>query len=186
MKNQKAIGIVSKQQETLTMDIAVPIGVIAAFISFTSPIANTIYNTLIALKSGNAIIISPHPAAKKCIQKTVRILHNAAVAAGAPVGIIGCMTELSIEGSKHLMKGKSTSLIIATGSKSMATIAYHSWTPAIATTQENCPCCYIENSANISDAVQKVVMKELVALGGYKKQFAMSVIIQVKQLKSWE
>jgi len=159
IKNQKTIGILNSHPETLTMDVAVPMGVLAALIPSTNPTSTTIYKTIIAIKSGNGIVISPHPSALNCITETVKIVNDAAVDAGAPQGIIGCMSQLSLEGTQELMKNHDTALILATGGEAMVRAAYSSGNPAIGVGPGNCPA-YIEKSANLTKAVDRIFMSK--------------------------
>ncbi|SHO55219.1 acetaldehyde dehydrogenase (acetylating) [Vibrio quintilis] len=159
IKDQKTVGILRKDTETRTLDIAVPMGVLGALIPSTNPTSTTIYKTLIAVKSGNGIVISPHPSAKNCILETTRIVLEAAVAAGAPEGIIGCMTQLSLEGTQEIMHNPDTALILATGGEAMVRAAYSSGNPAIGVGPGNCPA-FIEKTANVKEAVKKVVMSK--------------------------
>ncbi|CAM3617612.1 Aldehyde-alcohol dehydrogenase [Vibrio aerogenes CECT 7868] len=159
IKDQKTVGILRKDTETRTLDIAVPMGVLGALIPSTNPTSTTIYKTLIAVKSGNGIVISPHPSAKNCILETARIVLEAAVAAGAPQGIIGCMTQLSLEGTQALMHNPDTALILATGGEAMVRAAYSSGNPAIGVGPGNCPA-FIEKTANVKEAVKKVVLSK--------------------------
>lgn len=156
IKDQKTVGILNRNAETQTLDVAVPMGVLAALVPSTNPTSTTIYKTLIAIKSGNGIVISPHPSAKNCILETVRIVNEAAITAGAPDGIIGCMTNLSLEGTQELMHNTDTAMILATGGEGMVRAAYSSGNPAIGVGPGNCPA-YIEKSANFKEAIQKIV-----------------------------
>jgi len=156
IKDMKTVGIIHKDMENKMMDIAVPVGVIAGLIPSTNPTSTTIFKAIIALKSGNSIVFSPHPTAKKCILETVRILQDAALKAGAPEGIIECMEILSMQGTTELMKHKDVSLILATGGEAMVKAAYSSGTPAIGVGPGNGPA-FIEKSANIKLAVKRIM-----------------------------
>jgi acetaldehyde dehydrogenase (acetylating) len=159
IKDQKTVGILRKDTETRTLDIAVPMGVLGALIPSTNPTSTTIYKTLIAVKSGNGIVISPHPSAKNCILETARIVLEAAVAAGAPKGIIGCVTQPSLESTQEIMHNPDTALILATGGEAMVRAAYSSGNPAIGVGPGNCPA-FIEKTANVKEAVKKVVLSK--------------------------
>lgn len=156
IKDLKTVGIVNEDRENKIFEVAEPIGVIAGLIPSTNPTSTTIYKSLIALKAGNAIIFSPHPAARKCILETAEILSEAAIEAGAPEGIIGCMTVLSMQGTEELMKHKDVGLILATGGEAMVKAAYSSGTPAIGVGPGNGPA-FIEKSANIPLAVKRII-----------------------------
>jgi acetaldehyde dehydrogenase (acetylating) len=156
IKDLKTIGIINDDKEMKIVDIAVPVGVVAGLIPSTNPTSTTIYKALISLKSGNSIIFSPHPNAKKCIIETAKILSEAAVKAGAPDGVIGYMTLPTLEGTNELMKHKDISLILATGGEAMVKAAYSSGTPAIGVGPGNGPA-FIERSADIPVAVKRIL-----------------------------
>ncbi|HAG43344.1 MAG TPA: acetaldehyde dehydrogenase (acetylating), partial [Clostridium sp.] len=156
MKDLKTIGIINEDKVNKVFDVAVPVGVIAGLIPSTNPTSSTIYKVLIALKSGNAIVISPHPNAKNCIIEAAKILNEAAIKAGAPEGLIGCITVPSLQGTNELMSHKDTSLILATGGEAMVKAAYSSGTPAIGVGPGNGPA-FIDKSANVSLAVKRII-----------------------------
>lgn len=156
IKDMKTVGIIGEDKKKRFFEVAVPVGVVAGLIPSTNPTSTTIYKTLIALKSGNGIVVSPHPNAKKCIIETARILNDAAVKAGAPEGLIGCITIPSIEATNLLMSHKDTALILATGGEAMVKAAYSSGTPAIGVGPGNGPA-FIDKSADISLAVKRIL-----------------------------
>ena len=154
IKDMKTIGILKEKDSLLS--VAVPVGVIAGLIPSTNPTSTTIYKTLISLKAGNAIVVSPHPNAKNCIIKTVEILKRAAYNAGAPEGLIGVIDIPTMEATAELMKHKDTALILATGGEAMVRAAYSSGTPAIGVGPGNGPA-YIEKSADVKKAVKRIM-----------------------------
>ncbi|MBM7869093.1 acetaldehyde dehydrogenase (acetylating) [Clostridium pascui] len=156
IKDLKTVGIINEDKVKKFFEVAVPVGVVAGLIPSTNPTSTTIYKTLISLKSGNGIVISPHPNAKKSIAETAKILNEAAVSAGAPEGLIGCITMPTLEATNVLMKHKDTSLILATGGEEMVKAAYSSGTPAIGVGPGNGPA-FIDKSANLSLAVKKIM-----------------------------
>ncbi|MDK2799557.1 MAG: hypothetical protein PWQ70_1176 [Clostridiales bacterium] len=156
IKDMKTLGIIHEDKEKKIVEIGTPVGVITALIPSTNPTSTVIYKTLIALKSGNAVIFSPHPSAMKCTSKTVEVLRRAAVEAGAPEGLIGCLTELAMEGTNELMMHDDVSLILATGGTAMVKAAYSSGTPALGVGPGNVPV-FIERSADIPAAVCKIL-----------------------------
>ncbi|WML37587.1 acetaldehyde dehydrogenase (acetylating) [Clostridium sp. OS1-26] len=156
IKDMKTIGIVREEKVGKYFEVAVPVGVVAALIPSTNPTSTTIYKTLISLKSGNGIVVSPHPNAKNCIIETANILKEAAVNAGAPEGLIGCITIPSLEATNILMKHRDTALILATGGEAMVKAAYSSGTPAIGVGPGNGPA-FIDKSANVSLAVKRIL-----------------------------
>lgn len=156
IKDMKTVGVLHEDRENRIIDIAVPVGVIAALIPSTNPTSTVIYKALVALKAGNAIVFSPHPAALGCILETVRVLNDAAVAAGAPRGILECLSVPTMVGTDTLMKHKDVSLILATGGEPMVRAAYSSGTPAIGVGPGNGPA-FIERTADIPTAVRHIL-----------------------------
>lgn len=156
IKDMKTVGIIKEDKENKLMEVAVPVGVVAGIIPSTNPTSTVIYKVMISLKAGNAIVIAPHPNAKKCIIETARVITEAAIAAGMPQDAIGCITVPTMEGTGELMKHKDTSLILATGGSAMVKAAYSSGTPAIGVGPGNGPA-FIEKSANVKLAVKRIL-----------------------------
>jgi len=156
IKDMKTVGVLREDPVAKIIDIAVPVGVIAALIPSTNPTSTVIFKALVGLKAGNALVFSPHPTAVKCISETVRILNEAAVRAGAPEGILGCLTIPTMGGTNALMTHKDVSLILATGGEPMVRAAYSSGTPAIGVGPGNGPA-FIERSADIPKAVRQIL-----------------------------
>lgn len=153
IKDMKTIGILNDDKTKKLVEIAVPVGVIAGIIPSTNPTSTTIYKTMIALKSGNAIVFTPHPSAKKCIGKTVDIIRGVLESCDVCPDLVSYMTVPTIQGSAELMK--NVDLILATGGPAMVKAAYSSGTPALGVGAGNVPA-YIERSANVEDAVTKI------------------------------
>ena len=156
IKDMKVLGIIEENFQEKTMDVGVPVGVICALIPSTNPTSTAIYKTLIAIKAGNGIVFSPHPNARECSKRTIEILRNAAVEAGAPEGIVGYLKNLSLPGTKELMHHKDIAMILATGGEAMVRAAYASGKPTISGGPGNGPA-FIERSANINQAVRHIV-----------------------------
>lgn len=156
IKDMKTIGIISECSEKGLMEIAVPVGIVAALIPSTNPTSTTMYKTLISVKAGNAIIISPHPNAKKSILETVRIIQTAAKEAGAPNGLIQCIETTTMQATDTLMKHPDTGIILATGGSAMVKAAYSSGNPALGVGPGNGPS-FIERSADIKKAVKHIM-----------------------------
>src|SRR5437762_10605831 len=110
IRPMKTVGIVSEDKDNRVVEVARPIGVIAAIIPSTNPTSTAIYKALIALKGRNVIVFSPHPTAARCILETARLMIDAAERAGAPRGVISCMKSPTLEGTEELMKHPLTSL----------------------------------------------------------------------------
>ncbi len=153
-KNTKTCGVVDEDKAFGTMQIAEPIGVVAAVIPTTNPTSTAIFKTLISLKTRNGIIISPHPRAKKSTIEAARIVLEAAVKAGAPEGIIGWIDVPSLELTNTVMK--EADIILATGGPGMVKAAYSSGKPALGVGAGNTPAI-IDESADIQLAVNSII-----------------------------
>src|SRR5882672_9973588 len=104
MRGMKTVGILREIPEEGIVEIGVPVGVVAAILPTTNPTSTAIYKVLVSLKAGNAVVISPHPRANKCTCETVSVLYQAALEAGAPEDIIGCIGNATMEGTNALMR----------------------------------------------------------------------------------
>ena len=137
-------------------EVGVPVGVIAAIVPSTNPTSTVCYKAMIALKSGNAIIFSPHPKALKCTLRAARIVAEAAEAAGAPRDSVSCLSIPSLEGCRELMGAESVRLILATGGPAMVKAAYSSGKPAIGVGAGNGPA-YLHPSCDLQEALEKIL-----------------------------
>lgn len=155
IRELKTVGILREDRERKIWEVAVPVGVVAALIPSTNPTSTTMYKTLIALKAGNAIVISPHPGAKNCTVETFRVIQQAAAAAGAPAGLVQCVTVPTQEGTAALLKNRDVGMILATGGEAMVRAAYCSGNPALGVGPGNGPS-YIEKSADIPLAIKHI------------------------------
>ena len=153
-KDTRTCGIIEEDTSYGIRKIAEPIGVVAAVIPTTNPTSTAIYKTLIALKTRNGMIISPHPRAKNCTIAAARIVLEAAVAAGAPEGIIGWIDTPSLELSSMIMR--ECDLTLATGGPGMVKAAYSSGKPAIGVGPGNTPAV-IDESADLKLAVSSII-----------------------------
>ena len=153
-RDTKTCGVIEEDKAYGIQKIAEPLGVIAAVIPTTNPTSTAIFKTLLALKTRNGIIISPHPRAKGCTIEAARIVLEAAVAAGAPEGIIDWIDVPSLEMSNMVMK--EADIILATGGPGMVRAAYSSGKPAIGVGAGNTPAI-IDESADIALAVNSII-----------------------------
>ncbi|MBP5617199.1 MAG: bifunctional acetaldehyde-CoA/alcohol dehydrogenase [Elusimicrobiaceae bacterium] len=158
-KDTKTCGVLSDDDAFGYRQVAEPIGLIAGVIPTTNPTSTAIFKSLLALKTRNGIIFSPHPRAKKCTIEAARIVLNAAVEAGAPQGIIGWIDNPTTTLSNALMHHKDINLILATGGPGMVTAAYSSGKPALGVGAGNTPVV-IDASANIKMAVSSIIMSK--------------------------
>ena len=156
-KNVKTCGIIEEDKENGMIKFAEPIGVIAGVVPTTNPTSTVIFKSLIALKTRNGIIFSPHPRAQKCTIETARIILEEAVKAGAPEDIIGWIEEPSLLRTQYLMQ--QADLILATGGPGMVKAAYSSGTPAIGVGAGNTPAV-IDETADIETAVSSILMSK--------------------------
>jgi acetaldehyde dehydrogenase (acetylating) len=153
-RRMKTVGVV-KETDSI-VEIASPRGVVAAIIPSTNPTSTAIFKIIIAIKSRNSIVLSPHPSAARCIAETTRVLREAAVQEGLPAEAIQCLSTATIEGTESLMKHKQTAVILATGGIGLVRAAYSSGKPAFGVGPGNVPC-FIERSANIEKAVADIL-----------------------------
>lgn len=156
-KNTKTCGVLEEDKSYGTKVIAEPIGTIAAVIPTTNPTSTAIFKTLLALKTRNAIIISPHPRAKGATIEAAKIVLEAAVKAGAPEGIIGWIDEPSLELTNQVMA--NADIILATGGPGMVKAAYSSGKPALGVGAGNVPAIFDE-TANVKLAVNSVILSK--------------------------
>jgi acyl-CoA reductase-like NAD-dependent aldehyde dehydrogenase len=156
MRGMKTVGLVRELPEEHVVEIAVPVGVVAAILPTTNPTSTAIYKILISLKAGNAIVLSPHPNARRCTCETADLLYRAALQAGAPEGLVQCLLNSTIEGTNALMRHERTGVILSTGGHGIVKAAYSSGKPAFGVGPGNVPVL-IERSADVAEAVDKVV-----------------------------
>src|SRR5438094_10528321 len=152
----RTVGVIARHEATRVIEIAEPFGVVAAVVPSTNPTSTAIYKILIAIKARCAIVLSPHPAAVKCITRVAEVMSEAAKGAGAPDGAISWMTTVTIEGTQELIKHRDVAVILATGGMGLVRAAYSAGKPAYGVGPGNAPA-YIERSANVKKAVRDVV-----------------------------
>ena len=153
-KNTKTCGVIERDDAYGITKVAEPIGIVGAVIPTTNPTSTAIFKTLICLKTRNAIIISPHPAAAKCTIAAAKLVLDAAVKAGAPEGIIGWIDVPSIELTNMVMR--DVDIILATGGPGMVKAAYSSGKPALGVGAGNTPVV-IDDTADVLLAVNSII-----------------------------
>src|SRR5216117_3695111 len=156
IKPMKTVGVVARHEATRVVEIAEPFGVVAAVVPSTNPTSTAIYKILISIKARCSIVISPHPAAVKCITSVAEVMEDAARRAGAPVGAINWMSTVTLEGTQELMKHRDVAVILATGGMGLVRAAYSAGKPAYGVGPGNAPA-YIERTANVKKAVRDIV-----------------------------
>ncbi len=159
IKPLKTVGVIDWDPEKRVRTIAVPLGVIAGIIPSTNPTSTVFYKSLISIKSGNAIVFSPHPQAKKCILESVKVIRQAILEAGGNENLVGCITIPTMQATDTLMRHTDIALILATGGAAMVRAAYSSGTPAIGVGPGNGPS-FIERSADLKLAVSHIVQSK--------------------------
>lgn len=157
IKPMKTVGVVNRIEDKKIVEIGEPFGVVAAIVPSTNPTSTAIYKVLIALKARCAIVISPHPAAARCITRVAEVMCDAACRVGAPIGSIGWMTTVTLEGTQELMKSRDVAVILATGGMGLVRAAYSSGKPAYGVGPGNAPC-YIERSADLKKAASDIMI----------------------------
>ncbi|MEY8000884.1 acetaldehyde dehydrogenase (acetylating) [Clostridium sp. Mt-5] len=155
-KDMKTIGVIKEDTAEKVIEIAEPVGLVMGIVPSTNPTSTAIFKSIIAIKSRNAIVFSPHPAALKCTTKAIELMRDAAIEAGAPANIIGSVTTPSMEATNELMKSKEVAMIIATGGPGMVRAAYSSGKPALGVGAGNSPS-YIEKTADVHQSVKDII-----------------------------
>lgn len=157
IKDMKTVGLIREDKQRCLWEIAEPVGVITGIVPTTNPTSTVIYKAMIALKSRNAIVFSPHPSAVQCTTEAAKIMNQAAVAAGAPDGVIGCLSTVTMEATNELMKHRDTALILATGGSGLVKAAYSSGKPALGVGPGNVPA-FVERTANLAKAAEHIII----------------------------
>ncbi|MBI3268617.1 MAG: aldehyde dehydrogenase family protein [Planctomycetes bacterium] len=155
-KGLKTVGVLAVDAEKQVIELGEPVGVIAGIIPCTNPTSTAMYKAIIALKARNAIVISPHPRAVKCIQATVDVVEQAARRTGAPPDCVTCQSLPFLEATGHLMRHADVAVILATGGSGLVTAAYSSGRPAFGVGPGNVPV-YIDRTADPAAAVRAVI-----------------------------
>lgn len=156
LRGQRLVGLRSEDKDKRIVEIGVPMGVIAAILPTTNPTSTAIYKTIISLKAGNGIVLSPHPRARRCTCETAAMLAHAAEQAGAPAGLVQCLGSPTLESTNELMRHRKTAAILSTGGSGIVRAAYSSGKPAFGVGPGNVPVV-IDVSAPLGDAVGKVL-----------------------------
>ena len=156
IKDLKTVGVLAEDKERKTMDIGVPVGIVAALVPSTNPTSTIFYKSLICLKAGNPVIFSPHPNALTCISAAVQVAAHAAEEAGAPKGALSCIMNPTLDATNALMRHGDTRMILATGGGAMVKAAYSSGTPAIGVGPGN-GAAYIHKTADVHRAVRRIL-----------------------------
>lgn len=160
IKDMKCIGIIKNDPKKQIMDIGIPVGVIVALCPVTSPVSTVIYKTLIAIKSGNAIIFSPHPRAKKTMSKTIDLLIKAGKEAGLPENAISYMRTITKQGTVELINHSLVNMIINTGITSLLRECNKSGKPLIFGGIGSGPA-FVEKTADFKKAANDIINSKI-------------------------
>src|SRR5262249_55835098 len=155
IRPMKTVGVIARHEDRRVVEIAEPFGVVAAVVPSTNPTSTAIYKILIAIKARCAIVLSPHPAAVKCITPVAEVMEEAARRAGAPAGAVNWMKTVTLEGTQELMKHRDVAVILATGGMGLVRAAYSAGKPAYGVGPGNAPA-FIERTADVRKAVHHV------------------------------
>jgi acetaldehyde dehydrogenase (acetylating) len=157
IRPMKTVGVIGRDLERKIVEIAEPFGVVAAIVPSTNPTSTAIYKILISIKARCPIVISPHPAAARCITRVAEVMTEAALAAGLPDGAINWMRTVTLEGTQELMKHRDVAVILATGGMGLVRAAYSAGKPAYGVGPGNAPC-FIERTADVPKAVSDILI----------------------------
>jgi len=156
IKDIPTCGVLRHDEARKVVEIGWPVGVVAALTPSTNPTSTAIFKVLISVKARNACIVAPHPSAAQCTAEAVRVLVEAGEAAGMPVGLVSCLTEVALAGTQELMNHYATSLILATGGPGMVKAAHSVGKPALGVGPGNVPV-YVDRTADILRAAADIV-----------------------------
>lgn len=156
IRKLRTVGIIREDRTNNILEIAEPLGVVAAIIPTTNPTSTAMFKSMISLKARNGIVISPHPRAVRCIKEAAQVVYEAAVSAGAPEGLISVIPNPTLNATNELMRCPDTHVILATGGSGLVKAAYSAGKPAYGVGPGNVPV-YIDRSANYKKAVADAV-----------------------------
>ena len=156
VKDKRTVGTIREYPDRGVTEVAEPIGVIFSLTPITNPTSTVLFKCIMAIKTRNAVIFSPHPSAGHCCSEAVRIMYEAAVKHGAPVGVFTCLESQTLQDNAYLMHHKDVGLIDATGGPGMVKAAYGSGKPALGVGPGNTPV-YLEKTADLDMAVVDII-----------------------------
>ncbi|MEU2982567.1 bifunctional acetaldehyde-CoA/alcohol dehydrogenase [Streptomyces hirsutus] len=159
MGHMKTVGVIGRDDIEDMVEIAEPVGVVAAVTPVTNPTSTTIFKALMALKTRNPVVFAFHPSAQRCSSEAARVVRDAAVAAGAPEHCVQWIEAPSVEATRTLMRHAGVSLILATGGNAMVKAAYSAGKPALGVGAGNVPA-YVHRSAKLRRAVNDLVLSK--------------------------
>jgi len=164
IRDVRTVGIIREDHKNKILEIAEPMGVVAAIIPTTNPTSTTMFKIIISVKARNGVVVSPHPRAVQCINETTNILRDAAISAGAPEGLIGVISISTLQATNELMRHRDVDVILATGGPGLVKAAYSAGKPAYGVGPGNVPV-FIDRSADYKKAVSDVVAGKIFDYG---------------------
>ncbi|MGB2634493.1 MAG: bifunctional acetaldehyde-CoA/alcohol dehydrogenase [Candidatus Acidiferrum sp.] len=159
IKDKRTVGIIREIPERNLVEMAEPIGVIFALTPITNPTSTLLFKCIMAIKTRNAVIFSPHPSAWRCSSEAVKIMYETALKHGAPEGVFSCLQSHTLLDNAYLMRHKDVSLIDATGGRGAVKAAYSSGKPALGVGPGNTPV-YLEKTADLNTAVVDIIVSK--------------------------
>src|SRR5579871_16485 len=156
VRDKRTVGVIREDLEHGLVELAEPIGVIFALTPITNPTSTVLFKCIMAIKTRNAMIFSPHPSSWRCCSEAVKIMFEAAVKHGAPEGVFACLESHTLEDNAYLMHHKDIGLIDATGGPGAVKAAYSSGKPAIGVGAGNTPV-YLDKTADLDMAVVDII-----------------------------
>ena len=159
VKDKRTVGIIREIPERNLVEMAEPIGVLFSLTPITNPTSTVLFKCIMAIKTRNAVVFSPHPKAWHCCAEAVRIMYETAVTHGAPEGVFACLESPTLPDNAYLMKHKDVGLIDATGGPGMVKAAYSSGKPALGVGPGNTPV-YLEKTADLNTAVVDIIISK--------------------------
>ena len=159
IKDKRTVGIIREFPERNLVEVAEPVGVIFSLTPITNPTSTVLFKCIMAIKTRNAVIFSPHPKAWRCCAEAVRIMYEAAIKHGAPQGVFTCLDSHTLQDNAYMMKHEYVGLIDATGGPGAVKAAYSSGKPALGVGPGNTPV-YLEKTANVNTAVVDIIISK--------------------------
>jgi len=159
VKDKRTVGVIREFPERDLVEMAEPIGVIFSITPITNPTSTVLFKCILAIKTRNAVIFSPHPSAWRCCSEAVKIMYETALKHGAPEGVFSCLESHTLQDNAYLMRHKDVGLIDATGGPGAVKAAYSSGKPALGVGPGNTPV-YLEKTADISTAVTDIILSK--------------------------
>src|SRR5271157_5131029 len=159
VKDKKTVGVIREDPERNLVEVAEPIGVIFSILPITNPTSTVLFKCILAIKTRNAVIFSPHPNAWRCCSEAVKIMYESALKHGAPEGVFACLESHTLQDNAYLMRHKDVGLIDATGGPGAVKAAYSSGKPALGVGPGNTPV-YLEKTADLNTAVTDIILSK--------------------------